>query len=345
MTPTEPLGLQSLAAMAHVLAASHPLTDLLEIAADRACEALAAATVSISRVEADRDLVRTVINVGDLAPGEVRHPVDETYPIVGDRRLMSAMDERKSWVDSITDPDCDDNERDLLELLGKGCSLSVAIVVDGRTWGEFYATRHVGAPVFDDDAVAYAEVVVAILAAAVERTIREAALEDLAFHDPLTGLFNRRALDQHSAKLFDSSNLIASCPVAVVAVDINGLKRVNDTEGHAEGDQAIRAVATTLRKAFGALSSSLVARVGGDEFTIMVSGDDVARVEATINWVCHEVRTKSHRVELSAGIAFGEVGPGWGSVVTDLLVAADQAQYVAKRRQMSVAAVADRVAD
>ena len=226
------LGLQSLAALAHVLSQSHELHDLIEQAAEHSCDALAAASVSISRIEPDADVIRTLINVGDLAPHEERWPADEVYPIAGDERLTSAMRDRKSWVDSIASDDCADQERALLETLGKGCALVTAIVVDGSTWGEFYATRHVDAPVFDEDAVAYAEVLAAILGAAISGSIREAALERLARRDPLTGLLNRRALDEQAEAIFDLG-ADTSRPVAIVALDINGLKHVNDTEGHA----------------------------------------------------------------------------------------------------------------
>ena len=336
------LGLRSLADMAHVLTRAHELNELLETAADHACIALGAASVSISRIDTDHDVIRTIINVGDLAPHEQRWPEDETYPITGDERLSSAIKERKSWVDSLADPDIAQREQQLLKQLGKGSSLVTAIVVDGRSWGEFYATRHVGVQAFDGEAVAYAEVLVAILAAAVSRAMREATLEDLASRDPLTGLLNRRALDDRAAEVFDLGDE-PSRSVAFVAVDINGLKRVNDTEGHATGDLVIRRTAAALTYAFELLESAVVARVGGDEFTIMVSGSDVAVAEETINFVCREIAERSTRIGLSAGLAVAELTPSTTLTASELFAAADRAQYVAKRTQSPTAVIADDV--
>lgn len=326
--------------MAHLLARGHRLDDLIEMAAEHACRALGAASVSISRFLAEADAIRTIINVGDLASDEERWPEDETYSLVGYQRLVSTLHERQSWVDSIDDPDCDERERALLQRLDKGSCLVTSIVVDGHSWGEFFATRHVGTPVFDRDAIAYAEVLAAILASAVSRAIREAALEDLALRDPLTGLLNRRALDDRAAGAFDLGDELAR-PVAIVAVDIDGLKQINDSAGHAQGDQVIRRTAAALTEGFGPLRSSVVARVGGDEFTVLVSGSDVELAEKTINTVCDEVVAGELRIGLSAGLAAAVLTPESSLTVTQLFAAADRAQYVAKRAESCVAVIAD----
>ncbi|MCL8249815.1 sensor domain-containing diguanylate cyclase [Aeromicrobium fastidiosum] len=337
-------GLQSLAAMAHMLADQHELDDILETAAEQARTALGAATVSISRLNDSGEDVRTLINVGDLGDGEERWPADETYPVSGLSRLTSAIRERRTFVDSIDDEELPEEERYLLERFGKGSSLSTAIVVDGRSWGEFYATRHIGEKVFDDDGVAYTDVLVAILGAAVSRAIREADLQKLAYRDPLTSLLNRRALDEHAARLFDLGDE-ASREIAIVAMDIDGLKLVNDTEGHPMGDQMIRAVAAALTFMFDRVESSVVARVGGDEFTILVSGDDVGVIEKLVNTLCRDVAEKSNRIGLSAGMASVVLTRDSTSTLTDLFAAADKALYVAKRTQSPIAVLADPLSD
>src|SRR6201999_3965345 len=96
------------------------------------------------------------------------------------------------------------------------------------------------------------------------------SLERLAFHDPLTGLANRRALDEAAAQAFALLTSRSMLRVNVVAIDLNGVKRVNDTAGHAEGDRLITTAAAIIRRHFNRLPGSLTARVGGDEFVAIV---------------------------------------------------------------------------
>jgi diguanylate cyclase (GGDEF)-like protein len=333
-------GLHSLAVMAQHLAATRDLNGLLEAAAERACVALAAASVSISQTVPTGDAVRTIINVGELADVEERWPEDEVYSVDVYSRLATTMKDRTSWVECVDDPEAPEEERQLLLSLGKGCSLTTAIVVDGHTWGEFYVTRHLDDPVFDQEAVQYAELLVAILAAAVSSSIRQSTLHELASRDPLTGLLNRRALDERAATMFELGDE-PSREVAVVAIDINGLKLVNDTEGHPEGDEVIRTVAAALAQTCEAMPSSVVARIGGDEFTVVVSGSDVAKVEEIVNLVCHEVGESNSRIGLSAGFACVQLTSDTTFTMSDVFAAADRAQYVAKRTESRFAVRAE----
>jgi GGDEF domain-containing protein len=317
MTRT-PMSLQSLASMAHVLSRSHDVRDVIETAATDARAALGAATVSIGKVDLGADVVRTIINVGDLSPVEVRWPEDEVYVISSDERLMSAMHDLFSWVDSIDDPECSPRERMLLDQLGKGSSLVTPIVVDGQAWGEFYATRHIGTSPFDDDAIAYAEVVAAIMAAAISRTLREAELKTLASHDALTGVYNRRGLDDRVTEFFELGDALRR-EIVAVAVDINELKLINDTQGHLFGDEQIRSVAAAL------------------------TGRFELAVEQAINDVCTEMSERDHPVGISAGIASTVLTPDFVAATSserwasDLFASADEALYVAKRTESRVA--------
>ena len=117
------------------------------------------------------------------------------------------------------------------------------------------------------------------------RALREESLEQLAYRDPLTGLLNRRALDERAAQAFDVAPR-STRTVTVVSLDINRLKQVNDTLGHLAGDQLIQSVARALTTEFSRLAGSLVARVGGDEFTVLVSGHDPAAVVAAADRLC-----------------------------------------------------------
>jgi diguanylate cyclase (GGDEF)-like protein len=151
----------------------------------------------------------------------------------------------------------------------------------------------------------------------------------MAFVDPLTGLANRRALDEAARTAFSA---VAGRPgrrVSVATLDLNGLKSVNDQSGHGEGDRLLRQVATILLKHFADLPGSLVARVGGDEFTVLVPGHAPSKVAAAAAKVCQETSELPIGAGLACGIATTtRSGP---EVAQKLLIAADTAQYAAKR--------------
>ncbi|MET0447343.1 MAG: sensor domain-containing diguanylate cyclase [Aeromicrobium sp.] len=314
--------------MAHALASSSPVSSMLETAAEEARTTLHAASVSISCVEALPKIVRTIINVGDLGPDEVRWPEDEVYVISEVSRLNQAIHGRTAWTESLEDPDCEPFERELLLSLGKGSSLATPIFVDGYVWGELYLTRHVGATVFDGEAIAYAEVLSAMLGAAVARSLREAALVEVARRDPLTGLSNRRGLDEFADQLFtDGVTRVA----AVLSVDINGLKLVNDSHGHARGDVLIHAIGRTLEDAFGELPRVCVARVGGDEYTVIVADHPVDDLIHRMNNACDAILELRDSAGVSAGLATSTLCGDARVTPTGLFAAADRAQYAAKR--------------
>jgi diguanylate cyclase (GGDEF)-like protein len=155
-------------------------------------------------------------------------------------------------------------------------------------------------------------------------------LERMAFLDPLTGLANRRALDEAAATAFDAIAGRAGRRVSAVNFDVNGLKAVNDTAGHSEGDRLLTQVSGLLHRHFLGLHGSLVARVGGDEFTVLVPGHSIESVVAAAQDACRAARQLTIGQGLSCGIATTtDLGIETAKL---LLTASDAAQYQAKRR-------------
>ena len=107
----------------------------------------------------------------------------------------------------------------------------------------------------------------------------ERRLHDLASLDELTGLANRRALTLHLAGLLNHVAQGAAAGAVVLYLDLDDFKAVNDTYGHATGDQLLRAIAERLRSCVRA--SDVVARYGGDEFVIVLEGP-LKMVDATV---------------------------------------------------------------
>ncbi|WP_447979818.1 putative bifunctional diguanylate cyclase/phosphodiesterase [Candidatus Nitrospira bockiana] len=106
-----------------------------------------------------------------------------------------------------------------------------------------------------------------ILKDVTEQKRREATILELAYHDPLTGLANRRLFSDHVG-LAVSQARRKRAPFAVLLLDLDGFKTVNDTLGHAKGDLLLQQVAARLKASV--RSGDTVARLGGDEFSILL---------------------------------------------------------------------------
>jgi diguanylate cyclase (GGDEF)-like protein len=143
-------------------------------------------------------------------------------------------------------------------------------------------------------------------------------LERLAALDPLTGAVNRRGLEAIVAP---------AGGYVVIAADLDGLKQINDTYGHAAGDEAISRFADLLRAAV--RPDDAVARVGGDEFNIILTGAPVeagrAAAERVLSALHAEVQEPLLRASL--GIAVGSADEPYDEVASR----ADEAMYEAKR--------------
>jgi diguanylate cyclase (GGDEF)-like protein len=337
--------LRSLASMARALGRSERLETIVELCAEEARRAIDAASVSISRLEAGTGLVRTVINVGDLGPDEERWPLDEVYSLQDFSQLRSVVESLRTWTYSLDDPAIDPKEAELLRSLDKSSALGAPLVVDGALWGELYATRAHGQVSFDGGETAYFEALAAILSGAISRALHVQSLEEMAFRDSLTGLANRRSVDDAVRRALDELSKHGAQDVCVVLADANGLKAVNDTHGHAEGDRFLRLVARTLVQQFAKLPGSLVARVGGDEFCVVVVGHTPDAVRS----VASQAVRATYRLDVGRGIACG-VAAADGSddgrriSTTELFQAADRAQYAAKRLGARHAVAADSAA-
>lgn len=156
----------------------------------------------------------------------------------------------------------------------------------------------------------------------------EMKLHELATTDPLTGLVNyRHLLDVLRAEIARSQR--THRPFAVLFMDMNGLKKVNDKHGHLVGSRALARVAEALRRSCRTIDTP--SRFGGDEFAIVLpeTGDEggTAVLKRVSDWLAAD--TDKPTVSVSAGVA---VYPRDGDTPTLLLRAADHALYAAKAR-------------
>jgi diguanylate cyclase (GGDEF)-like protein/PAS domain S-box-containing protein len=165
------------------------------------------------------------------------------------------------------------------------------------------------------------------------RKVLEDQLVHQAFHDPLTGLANRSLFSDRLSHALSRRGRQGGAPLAVLFLDLDDFKTVNDSLGHASGDQLLKAVATRLEDAL--RGSDTAARLGGDEFGILVEdldGVDSARrvAERVIHAIDRPFQLDGREIIMrsSIGIALAE-GPE--ATVDELLRNADLAMYMAKR--------------
>ena len=173
--------------------------------------------------------------------------------------------------------------------------------------------------------------------AAIERDVsaeveREHGLELLAFTDPLTKLPNRRHSDDVIRREL-SRGVRTQAPVSLAMLDIDHFKAVNDAWGHYVGDQVLVAVAGAIRDAIRDFDHA--ARVGGEEFLVMLPGTDLTNAFRAIERVCAAISSRGVRVgnqmirvTCSGGVACS-TGPN--ETVTSLMQRADRALYSAKK--------------
>ena len=158
---------------------------------------------------------------------------------------------------------------------------------------------------------------------------------DAVSTDPLTGLANRRGFRRSAHVLISEAARTGAASFSVVMIDLDGFKRINDTQGHAVGDRVIVEVATRIREVVG--SSGLAARVGGEEF-LVAQATPPREVELLARRLCSAIAASPWGITASLGIAGATVSGAVDGATADIrtlveavIANADMAMYEAKR--------------
>jgi len=160
-------------------------------------------------------------------------------------------------------------------------------------------------------------------------------MQDQAYSDTLTGLPNRRALDERMERELKSARRTGE-PFAVVMMDLDGFKSINDTYGHVVGDEVLRLFFKHISQ--GIRTSDFLARYGGDELCLIMGHTDLETALVVAGKITENLKhlsfetpdRKQISLALSGGVA---IYPQHASTTSDLLRAADEALYRAKRHE------------
>jgi diguanylate cyclase (GGDEF)-like protein/PAS domain S-box-containing protein len=165
-----------------------------------------------------------------------------------------------------------------------------------------------------------------------ERKRAEAAIHTLSLADELTGLYNRRGFlafsKQHLNSVYRTNK-----GVVVVYADLDGLKMINDSFGHKEGDRALVKTAELLKETF--RSSDVLGRLGGDEFTALAAVEPDGGVDKLLSRLQHKFESYNAQklvpYKLSISIGLAQLTPDGAQSMEDLMAQADTAMYENKR--------------
>ncbi len=183
--------------------------------------------------------------------------------------------------------------------------------------------RMICQPVGDDIAATFVDVT--------DGKAKEHKMESIAWSDPMTGVLNRRGFERDAARRLTESNDDATG--ALLFIDLNGFKKINDSLGHEIGDQLLRIAAQRLQKSL--RSCDIIGRPGGDEFVALVPDVSAQTADMLATRLTDALEQAymigPHELQCAASIGLARY-PQNASTLTGLMREADQAMYRAKAR-------------
>ncbi|MDD5018002.1 MAG: diguanylate cyclase [Eubacteriales bacterium] len=157
-----------------------------------------------------------------------------------------------------------------------------------------------------------------------EKKEKQKRIEYLSYHDQLTGLYNRRFFEEELIRLDTKRNL----PLSIIYADVNGLKIINDAFGHERGDELIQWVADALKTI--CRSDDIIARIGGDEFVILLPGTDAVSAEKLAIRIIEKIEQRKI-ADINISVSFGwDTKNEDDQLILDILKNAEDSMYQKK---------------
>jgi two-component system cell cycle response regulator len=230
-------------------------------------------------------------------------------------------------------------DRDGLELLremkASQCATPIIVLTGSTQEGTDMAAMDCGAADFISKAELTLRGLERAVAYALEMAATVSQLRDAASHDELTGVTNRREFDRRLREEWERCTRFHH-PLALVMLDLDHFKPINDTHGHPMGDDVLRHLTRILKSRMRQVDC--LARYGGDEFALIMVETNRAGALAAVTALCELLRTSPYRaperqitlgLELSVGVA---AYPEDATTLPALIAAADAALYTAKKQ-------------
>ena len=315
---------RSLVGISRVLSSTGDPTELMRAGLEEVRRIVGAASASLERWERESAHLRTLINVGELGPGEEELPEDEVYALADYAQARRTLLTGLPYIHTTDSVDADPEAVELLSSLQKYSSAAVPVYFEGRLWGQLWVTTALGDPPFGSSDVEMLTAVATLMSAVVAQAESMDRMARLAFEDPLTRVGNRRAMDDTLDRLAASGT-----PTTLILLDVDLLKEINDTHGHAGGDRALVQLADALSHELPTLPDAVVGRLGGDEFCVIAPECPLEKARSWVEQVRARLEGPAGGPGVSCGVA--TAAPPWSP--RDLYAAADADLYVAKRHR------------
>lgn len=292
-------------------------------------------------VQNSEKLLRTLIDHSVNGVIRLRWMVDEAPGSMKELRCIFANAAAGRYLDCEPTEMIDRSAQELLELAMTGMEPNDALALRQRfigaaesgevvdteaavaARGETKWLRIISEPVGEDVAMTFVDVT--------DRKVKEEKMENIARSDPLTGVLNRRGFERDAAQRLTESADDATG--ALLFIDLNGFKQINDRHGHEVGDQLLKIAAERLLKSL--RSHDIIGRPGGDEFVALVPDVDPVVAEKLATRLTKTLeqayRIDGTDMECAASIGLA-LYPEHANTLTGLLRAADAAMYRAKAR-------------